>query len=272
MNVAWTTWKKEMMSYLFSPIGYVVAVLLYLFRGVELTSVVQRIVMWGGDRDQFAQTYVLGMTSGFMMVLVPPILTMRCFAEEKRTGSLETLLTAPVRDWEVVLGKWSAAVTFFVLLWVPALVLLLLLGQPTHLAVEIAAGPVLAGFLGVLLVGSLLIAAGCFTSSLTDNQLLASLASILFGIALMAGPGLLAPYLVGSVIAEADAMTAWDRVRSFVMEMLLRPLASQIDVNEHLVHWFSRGLINTGHVAFYVAGTACFLFLTTRSLEARRWR
>lgn len=253
MNVAWTTWKKEMMSYLFSPIGYVVAVLLYLFRGVELTSVVQRIVMWGGDRDQFAQTYVLGMTSGFMMVLVPPILTMRCFAEEKRTGSLETLLTAPVRDWEVVLGKWSAAVTFFVLLWVPALVLLLLLGQPTHLAVEIAAGPVLAGFLGVLLVGSLLIAAGCFTSSLTDNQLLASLSSMLFGYGLLAA-----------------ANTARAQLSGTEPPPWVRTLIDQLNVADHLFNWFARGFLDSGQIAFYLAGTVLFLYLTVRSVGARR--
>jgi ABC-2 type transport system permease protein len=251
-----TTWRRELMSYLFSPVGYVIAVLLYVYRGFEISALVELIALFGGDRDQFATLYVFQLSSYFVMVLVPAILTMRCFAEERRSGSLEVLMTAPVRSWEIVLGKWGAAFTFFVLLLGPMVLLLWLLQGDGHLGVELALGPSLSGYLGIALVGSLLLSVGCFTSSLTDNQLLASLSAMLLSAALLAGPGLLAPYM-NEVLERGE---------------LVRALVGQISVNDHLSDWFARGLVDSGHIVFYVSGTVYFLFLTTLSLEARRWR
>ena len=106
MNVVWTTLKKELASYFFSPVAYVIAVLFYLFRGWEVWFVVTQVHQHQLDRDLFSTMYMFQMSTNFMVVLVPPILTMRVFAEERRTGLLEVLLTAPVRDIEIVLGKW----------------------------------------------------------------------------------------------------------------------------------------------------------------------
>ncbi len=254
MRVVLTTLKRELMGYLFSPVGYVIAVLLYLYRGFEVGSLVDAVARLGIDRDQFASAYVFLASSSFMMLLVPPILTMRCFAEECRTGSIEVLMTAPVRAWEIVLGKWLAALTFFALLWAPSLILAYVLGASSYLGTSLPAGPVLSGFLGVGLVGSMMLAVGCFTSSLTDNQLLASLAALLFGVALMTGP---------AQLAQSGALEQHDQ---------LSELLAQVNVGDHLTNWFGRGLIDTSQIALYVAGTAYFLFLTTISLEARRWR
>jgi ABC-2 type transport system permease protein len=270
MRAARTTFKRELASYLFSPVGYLVAFLLYLFRGFEVDRLVRFANAAGLDRDQFASAYLQQPSSLILLILVPAILTMRCFAEERRTGSIEVLLTAPVRDLDVVLGKWAAALCFFALLWAPALAVLIALQGEGYLGLELAAGPVASGFLGILLVGALLLAAGCFTSSLTDNQLLASLAAMLFALALLYGPtqlraaGVEEPALVQP--EGLEAALAWLRTR------VLQPVVAQINVVEHLQAWFFRGLLNTGQIVFYLSGTAFLLFLTTRSLEARRWR
>ena len=277
MTVAWVTLKKELASYLFAPAGYVVAFLLYLYRGFEVDRMVHYAGAVGIEREQFATLYLLQQSSLLLLILVPAILTMRCFAEEKRTGSIEVLLTAPVRDLEIVVGKWLAALVFFALLWLPAIVVLIVMQGDGYLGTTLPAGPILSGFLGVLLVGALLLAVGCFTSSLTDNQLLASLSAMLFSWALLYGPAQFAAPGVaepaGVPPEQVDAFTAWIRSLSeWFDQNLLRPVVEQVNVIDHLQAWFFRGIVNSAHVAFYVAGTACFLFLTARSLEARRWR
>ena len=249
------TLRRELSSYFYSPVGYLIAVLFYVFRGLEVVSLTYRLALSGGDRDQFAGSYMFLTSTYILVALVPPILTMRVFAEEKRTGSLEVLLTAPVRDVEVVLGKWLAAWVFFMLLLLPTLVLLWVLQLDGYLGVSIPFGPVFAGYLGVGLLGSMLLALGCFLSSLTDNQLLASLSGILISFAFL--------NLGQLTVAIAPEIQQYP---------LLGLLFEQANVVEHLSRWFGRGLIDSSRVVFYLGGTAFFLFLTLRSLEARRWR
>ncbi len=256
MSRIWTTIQRELMSYLFSPVGYVIAVLLYLFRGIEVSSIVKGMSFLGGDVDQFASMYVLQRSSLIMIVLVPPILTMRCFAEERRSGSIEVLLTAPVRYWEVVVGKWAAAFLFFCILLLPTLAILWLLAGDSYLSAGVPFSPVFAGYVGLALVGALVLSVGVFTSSLTDNVLLASLSAMLFSWGLISGPALALPH-VGP----------WTLEYPFVETLLI-----QTNVVDHLSSWFARGLIDSGKCAFYVVGTIVFLFLTTISLEARRWK
>lgn len=256
MNVLWTTWKKELMSFFFNPVAYVILVLFYLFRGLEVQALIFNWKRFDSDLDKFSVSYMLGPSMYIVVVLVPPILTMRCFAEERRTGSLEVLLTAPVRDHEIVLGKWLAASTFFAILWLPTLLILYLLSTPSYLAAPLPFGPVLAGYFGIALAGGLLLAVGCFTSSLTDNQLLASLAAILFNVGLFS-----APRILSAVLAE----------RIHEHEWIARAL-DQVNVPEHLTGWFMVGLLDTSRIVFFLAATGLFLFLTVKSLEARQWR
>ena len=256
MNVFLTTLKKELMSYFFSPVAYVIAVLFYLFRGFEVRALAGYFANLGADRDLFSTGYIFLQSSYFLIVLVPPILTMRCFAEERRSGSLESLMTAPVRDVEVVLGKWFAAVLFFAILLLPTILLLWVLTWPAFLATPLSFGPVLSGYLGMFLLGSFLLSVGCFTSSLTDNQLLASLGAMLFNIGLLSAVPMLGS-LMGSTVSE-----------SYVGRVLLQ----QMNVGDHLGNWFSRGLVDTSQIVFYLGGCLFFLFLTVKSLESRKWR
>ncbi|MEO6594778.1 MAG: ABC transporter permease subunit, partial [Planctomycetota bacterium] len=186
-------------------------------------------------------------------MIVPGILTMRCFAEERRSGSIETLMTAPVRDSAIVIGKWAAATAFFALLWLPSVVLLHVLEYEPFLSADLSFGPVFAAYLGMFLLSSMLLAFGCFASSLTDNVLLAAVLTMGFNFALMRLP----QQIAGSLGELAQ-------------NYYVRELLDKLDVMRNFSEWFSRGLIDTSQVAFYIGGVLFFLFLTTVSLSSRR--
>lgn len=253
MTGLFVTVRKELLSYFCSPVSYLIAVLFYLFHGLMVSDLVLRFVALRIDQDLFVSNcYGLGSTF-FMVVLVPGVLTMRCFAEERRSGSIEILMTAPVRDWAIVLGKWLASVIFFALLWLPTVVLLWVLTFDTFfLGADLSFGPVFAGYLGLFLLSSMLLAFGCFASSLTDNLLLAAILSILFSLTLLQLPGFL-----------RIRVGATDNI--YVIQLL-----EKVDVLGNFNLWFARGLIDTSQIWFYVGGTAFFLYLTTLSFSARR--
>lgn len=253
MRGAITTLKKELLSYAVSPVSWIIAFLFYLIRGSEVSSIVLRFAAFRGDVNQFpAATYGVGSTFN-MVLLVPGIVTMRCFAEERRTGSIETLMTAPVKDSEVVIGKWLAASIFFGVLWLPSVVLLHVLEYPSYFNADISFGPVFSAYLGMFLLSGFLLAFGCFASSLTDNVLLAAIVTILFSGTMVHGQGIL-----------AQALSDY-RDNYYVRELL-----SKLDVAGNFGNWFARGLIDTSQVAFFLGGIGFFLFLTWTSLTSRR--
>jgi ABC-2 type transport system permease protein len=253
VNGAVVTLKKELVSYCCSPVSYLIAVLFYLWRGFEVTNAAHVFNVWQYDQDLFPSACYAFTSTFFMVLLVPGVLTMRCFAEERRTGSIETLMTAPVRDHEVVLGKWLAAVVFYSLLWLPTVALLWALTAAPFLDTDLAFGPVLTAYVGMFLLSAMLLAFGCFASSLTDNLLLAAIVAILFNLGLLRLPDLLRSELGGLA----------DNV--YVAELL-----SKVDVMGNFTLWWARGLVDTSQVWFYFGGTAFFLFLTMLSFSARR--
>jgi ABC-2 type transport system permease protein len=253
MTGALATFRKELLSYCCSPVSYLIAVLFYLWRGFEVYRIAVFCYLAKPDPDQFP-TWCYGQNSTYMMVvLVPAVLTMRCFAEERRTGSIETLMTAPVGEGGVVVGKWLAATVFYALLWLPSVLVLALLQPDAYLGTDLAFGPVFAAYLGMFLLSSMLLAFGCFASSLTDNLLLAALLAIVFNFGLIQGPGLLSQFL-GEL-----------RDDFYVAEVLRK-----LDVMANFSEWFARGLIDSSQVAFYLGGVLFFLFLCALSLRSRR--
>lgn len=257
MRVILATVKKEMISYLFSPVAYVIAVVLYIARGLEVYSLVHFAAASHLDTTTFSSYYIVsGNTAYFFFVLVPPILTMRCFAEEKRTGSLEVLMTAPVRDMEIVVGKWLAAVFFFAILWLPTLPILTLLSSDWMLGQHVTYGIVASSYLGLFLLGSMLLAVGVFTSSLTDNVLLAAIIGMVFNVTVI----IMAPGFYPQLVEQLGDT------------YLVNAFIEQTNVMNHLKHWFGRGMIDSSKVMFYLGGCGLFLFLTVRSLESRKWR
>ena len=236
MKAVWTLWKKEMRVYFLSPLAYVfLAVYLFLaglffYLGVTLTAEASLRVLLGN----------LAITQLFVL----PMLTMRHFAEERRQGTLELLLTTPVPLGAIVVGKWLASLTLCLLMLAGTLlfpVILAYYGDPDW-------GVMATSYLGLIGVAAGFCAAGLFSSSLTDDQRAGGLLGIV----------MLLPFWL---VARAEALLPdeWaDKVK---------PLG----VLPHLDS-FNRGVLDSADAFYFVGFTFVFLFLTFRSLESRRWR
>lgn len=236
MTGLWAMWKKEMRVYAVSPLSYVFSGVflflggLFFYLGVTLTGEASLRVLLGN----------LAIT----LLFVLPMLTMRHFAEERRQGTLELLLTSPVPLGSIVLGKWLASMTLTGLLLLatgifPAI--LAYFGDPDW-------GVVLTSYLGLLGVAAAFTAGGIFASSLVDDQVAAGLIGVVI---------LLPFWLVGQ--AKVLLPESWAEA--------IEPLS----VLAHLDS-FNRGVLDSADIAWFVAVTGTFLFLTWRSLESRRWR
>jgi ABC-2 type transport system permease protein len=235
---AWTIYRRELAGLFFSPLAWVLLCIALAFNGFFFVLSVKG---YGGDVLQ-SMSFLLGGSYTFWMlvVLLPPLLTMRMFSEEARTGVLEFLLTAPVTDFAVVLGKLLAATTLMAVLWSSAFVYglaLAALGTPPDWA------PLVSGVCGATLVSALFCAVGLAVSALSNTPLLAAFFSLPFLDALLAlPPG--SPLRVA--LGHANVITQFQA--SFVV-----------------------GALDTKHVLFFVVWTAFFSFVATRVLEARRW-
>lgn len=238
MKVAYAIARRELGSFFFSPVAYValtlfLAVCGYLFQKDLIPG--QPI----GMRALFEWMV-------WLLVFIIPVLCMGLMATEWERGTIETMMTAPVGEAEVVLGKFLGALSFFVILLIPTLIFILLLrvyGHPDP-------GPLFSGYLGILLVGAMFISIGLFCSSLTRSQVVA---------AVMTAAVLFAVTIIPAYAAQNAILEDWART-------LIRNLVFQRYTD------FSRGIIDFGHVVFFLASTAVFLFLTVKVLESRRWR
>jgi len=229
--------RREMSSYFYSPIAYVALVLFLLASAfmfwddfqpgspAEMRHVFQRMV--------------------WLLVFIVPILSMGLMAQEWATGTIESLMTAPVAESDVVVGKFLGSFGFFGVLLAPTLVFAAML----DVFGTVDKGTIASGYLGIVLVGALFISVGLFCSSLTKSQVVAAVASaaVLFLVTIV-------PWWIA---AQATLSAFW------------RAVADQCVV--HRYEDFSKGIIDTGNIVFFVAATVLFLFLTVKVLESRRW-
>ena len=232
-NIAW----KETKAYFGTPAAYVVGAMFLALTGVFFVSEIT---------SPFAEADVRGIVdwASFFIIFLAPLLTMRLLAEEQKLGTLELLLTAPVRDWEVVLGKYLASMLILAAIVSATLYYVLLLyvfGNPDT-------GPILSGYLGLALYGAAALAIGMLGSSLSGNQIVAAVV----GIAIL----LMLSYV--------------DRIGGLV-EGVARQIVEGMSMNSHIVD-FTRGVIDLSSTVYFVSLAAVFIFLTIRSLETRRWR
>ncbi len=252
---AWTVFKKEMRLYFTSPVAYVVFTFFLLIVGYFFYSIfafynltsMQAAMNPAFGRDLNIADAVLRplfSNTGIILLFFMPMLTMRLFAEEKRSGTIELLLTFPVRDGEVLLGKYAAAMGLFVMLLGFTTLYAAIVGYFARLEW----GPLLSGYLGLVLLGGTFLAVGVLISSLTENQIVAGFST--FGV-------LLGFWVIGW---SADLVGGnW------------RALFQYLSILEHLDN-FGKGVIDTKDVAYYLSAIALSLFLTLRSLESKRWR
>lgn len=183
--------------------------------------------------------------SQWILLIVAPAISMRLLADEKRTGTLESLITAPVSDWEIALGKYLGAVAFFLTMLAPTLLYVALL----HVVANPDPGPILAGYLGLVLVGMLYLAFGLLASSLTENQVVALLATVFF-----------------FVLLELAATQAGRRLEP-PLDQLVFSLSIFLRISD-----FAKGVIDTAHIAAFLSASVWFVVLTVVVLESRRWR
>jgi ABC-2 type transport system permease protein len=245
--------RKEWRGYFASPIGYVVlgmyAFVFGLFYTVGLNFFVRQSMagpqMGGGPMNinQMLIRYVF-MNSSIVMVFVVPLITMRTYAEEKRLGTVELLMTSPITDFEILIGKFLGAMSLYAAmlgLTVIHIGLLFAYGNPEW-------KPVLTGYLGLLLLGGCIVSIGLFFSSLTKNQIVAGMMTVIV---------LLLLWLLdwmGSFLGPTG-----EQVVSFVS------LAGHLED-------FLRGVVDTQHVIYYLSVITFGLFLTAKAVDAERWR
>ncbi len=236
--------RRELLANAISPAVWVLASVFLLVSGLVFR---ESVFLTGGSiMDAHSFFFGGGFNFWFFLIILPAVFTMRVFALERASGTIETLMTAPVTDVQVVLSKFCAALATFVLLWLPTGVYYLVLdrwgGAPD-------VGPILASYLGVLGVGAVFTALGCLTSSLTTSQPIA-----FFVAATGAAALLLAPQY--GLISKSDAIVSVSRY---------------VDLIDHFGE-LARGVVDPRRFLYYSTLTAVLLFLTVRVVEARKWR
>ncbi len=227
--------RKEIVTYFSGPVGYVAIAVFLALSGFFFMGIL--------TYTREANLRYLFNNMSIMLLLVLPTITMRLFSEEKKMGTFELLMTAPIRLVELVVGKFLGAAAFLLIMIAPTLLFPLFVisfGTPDL-------GPIFTGYLGFTLMGLALVAVGLFVSSLTDSMFVAAVVS--FGIMLALWVLSWAGDLMGGV--------GGDFVRS----------ASVID----RLDGFIKGILDTGDIVYYISVMGIFIFLTIRSLDWRRW-
>jgi ABC-2 type transport system permease protein len=246
--------RRELSAYFLSPIAYVVLAVFLAVTGHLFYLTLVQLTAHGPQGIAYPLQLVLTDNWFWLVFLfIPPLLTMRLLAEERSSGTLEMLLTAPVRDWQVVLSKYLACLLFYLFLWLPTLtyVPILLDLDWKHWQAGVDPGPLLSSYLGIALAGAMFLALGLFISSLVRSQLVAALIALACSL----------PFLVaGFWRPEMDTGSLGYRLLFF----LTVPL--------HFERNFTRGVVDSRQLVLYLSVTLFCLFLTVRSLESRRWR
>lgn len=237
--MTFTIAKRELQSLFFSPIAYVV------LGGFAIGSSVFFLQGFQPGRPATMRG-TLDMVV-WLLVFLAPAISMRLISEELRSGTYERLMTSPVNDIQVVLGKWLGALGFFCILLSPLLVHILVL----EWFAEPELGPILTGLLGLVLVGALYLAIGVFASAWTQNQIIA--------------------FLLTVFIIAVPTFAAFFLAEQSVLDPGTRHLVVYISVNAQYQD-FAKGLIDIRNFVYFLSGTALFLFLAVKLVESRRWR
>jgi ABC-2 type transport system permease protein len=238
-------YRRELAGLFVGPLAWILLCIALVLNGYVF---VLYLKLSSGDLD-VATRYEFGESFVFwaMLVLFPPLLTMRMISEEARSGLLEFLLTAPVTDAAVVCGKFAAALTFMGLMWASVFVYACTAGA---LGPGADWGILAGGWIGAALASALFCAIGLLSSSLTGTPIVAACAAIVANLVVVLLPLLArlsdAPWVGG--------------------------IAGRLDVGAHLKNSFVLGIFDSAYVLFFAAWTALFLFIAVRAVEARRWR
>jgi len=239
MTALWAIAIREFRSFFRIPVGWV-AIALYLFLAGLIFA--ERILIPG---EPSSLRYFFGI-SGFLLLPVVPAISMRLFSEEYKAGTIEPLMTSPVGDASIVLGKFLGAALFLGAMLLPTLLYPVILHVISDPKPDV--GPVLAGYLSLALLGLLYLAVGTLASALTANQTLAFLGTFLF--------------LLLYTLVTSDAVGLPPDIARWAGQVSLSPKLGD----------FAKGVIDTAHVVFFVTASLWFLALAYIAVQTRRWR
>jgi ABC-2 type transport system permease protein len=256
MRNVWTIARRELNSYFTSPVAYIVLAMFAVMFGYFFFSAIAFFVefssrqqMSGGmgmppmNINQFVIQPTLGNFS-IILLFLSPMITMRLFAEEKRSGTIELLLTSPVRDFDIILGKWLAAMLLYACMLgisMLNLAVVFVLSTPDWQAMAVS-------YLGLLLMGGTFFALGAFISTLTKNQIVAG--ALTFGLFLML-------YVLNWVNSYSTSV--------------IGKICQYVAIAPHFEQ-FNKGVIELKDTVYYLSAITLGLFLSKRSLESLRWR
>jgi len=231
-----TIFQREIASYFFSPIAYVVISVFLIASGF----------FFAGNLQFWQEASLKGSLDSiqFFLLLLTPVITMKLFSEETKSGTIETLMTSPVSDFDVVFCKFLAALSLYIVMILPTWIYVLFLsifGNPDF-------GPIFSSYIGLILMGGLFVSVGLLVSSLTKNQVVAAVIGIVSLIILWV-VGFLSTYGEGWFYETLGYIGTFD-------------------------HWesFTKGIVDTRDVIYYLSFTALLLFITVRNVESRKWR
>jgi ABC-2 type transport system permease protein len=249
MQAYLTLTRRELGHFFMSFIGYLVIAAATFLMGLCFVLLASKLQ---GESTLIPITEIFfNLFFWIILIFSVPIITMRLFAMEKASGTFETLMTTPVSDLQVVMAKFSAGLLFYLVVWVPLTGFVFILGYLTHQPALFDPTVLGSTYLGIFLLGTLYISMGCFASSLTRNQIVAAMIAFALG---------LTPFVLSFLADHIALRTDWTN------ETL-----KTISIYTQMID-FSRGVVDTRHVVFYLSATAFFLFLTHRVVESRRWK
>jgi ABC-2 type transport system permease protein len=245
-----TLTRRELGAYFVSLTGYVIIAAVTFLLGL---SFVVLLVKLQQEPTPIPVTELFYITQFFWLILLlsTPVITMRLFAQEKASGTFETLMTTPVSELQVVLAKFSAGLVFYILTWLPLLACILIVRHFSNEPAAFDAGVVGSTFLGILLLGGLFVSLGCCASAVTKSQVAAAMITLMSCGSIFC-LGVLADRMPGQSTWQAQVLSSL----AFFEQM----------------HDFARGVIDTRPVVLYISLTLFFLFLTLRIIESRRWK
>lgn len=237
-------WRREFGAYFRSPLGFVVLAVFLLLSGYFFYSDLVFFILWGGQSLHLGLWRHVFLDMRLVLLLVVPLITMRLFAEERRLGTIELLWTYPVTDREIVAGKFLACFSFLILMVAPTA----LYPQILALLHPVSMGPLVAAYLGTVLLGTAFIACGMAASSITESQILSA--------------------VVTYAVLVLSWFLTWNE--AVASEYLMRGLL-YLSLFDRF-YGFTSGVIDTRDIAFFLLFTGFFLFLTLRVLQSRNWR
>jgi ABC-2 type transport system permease protein len=244
--------KREFSAYFLSPVAYAMLFVFLLTTGILFRDTLNLMTRPGTAGAEYPFQSLFGSLLFWVFyVLIPPVLTMRLFAEERSTGTIETLMTAPIRDWQIVVGKFVACFAFYLVMLLPTLLYLpiLLNIDWTTNRCGIDPWPAVTTYVGLILAGAMFIAIGMLFSSLVKNQIVAALITFFACIGFIA-PAFFAP--------DPNSL------------VLVGAAFKYVSVPGHFHDDFTRGILDTRHLVLYLTMAAVCVFLTIRSIEVRR--